>query len=453
MTRRQDRGRDARTTTSAITRRDFLRASAAAAAAPALAPLLGASAPADAGKADKPNIVLVLADDLGYECLTCNGGQSYRTPHLDVLATGGTLFDRCYSTPLCTPSRVQLMSGQYPFRNGWPVGIWTKGDPAQRVVSPALPSVARVLKSAGYATAVAGKWQLCDFARHPRHPAQLGFDRHCLWTWQYQGAKKGRYRDPAVWQDGKLRGDTKGQYGPDVYNQFLLDFISANRKRPFFAYYPMALVHSPFSPTPDSRRPGGRGNVQDNFADMVAYMDKLVGRLVAHLKSLGLAKNTLVLFTGDNGTPRGIRGKWNGRTIPGGKGRMTEAGTHVPLLAWGPGRVPAGKVRDDLVDFADFMPTLADVAGATLPDGVTFDGRSFGPQLAGRAGKPREWAYVQLGDRRFVRGKGWTLHGGGKLVRHGGGHYTARPVPDDNRDAQAIVARKQLSAVLASLKK
>jgi len=440
---------------SALTRREFLRASAAAAAAPVLAPLAGAPPAAPAGK-KPPNIVLIMADDLGYECLGCNGGQSYETPNLDALAAAGTRFEHCYCTPLCTPSRVEIMTGQYPFRNGWPVGIWTK-PAAKKVVDPATPTFARMLKDSGYATAVAGKWQLCEFNRHPNHPRDMGFDAHCLWTWTVEGKRQKRYWNPAVWQDGKRLDGTTGKYGPDLFTDYLIDFISRSKDGPFLAYYPMALVHSPFIPTPDSRgqAKGDRrrgGGKQANFAAMVAYMDKLVGRLVGHLQKLGLRERTLVLFTGDNGTPGGIRTKWNGRTISGGKGSLNDRGSHVPLIAARPGTVAAGKVCEDLVDFSDVLPTLAEVAGAKPPTGHVVDGRSFAARLGGGEGKPRDWVYVQLGNKAFVRETGWKLFTDGRLVRHGKGHYDNTAVTAGQATPADGAARERLAAVLKSLR-
>jgi len=450
--------------THPITRRDFLRASAAAAAG---ATLWGPAERLFAAEGRRPNVVLIMADDLGYECLGCNGGTSYRTPNLDALAEGGLRFEHCYCAPLCSPTRVLLMTGRYGFRNykGW--GVL---DPAERTFG-------HVMRSAGYATCVSGKWQLCKFDRpeNADHPRRAGFDEHCVWTWHYRKGKPSRYWSPFIWQNGKLREDLAGKYGPDVHCDFILDFIQRNRSRPFFAYYPMNLVHAPFVPTPDSkagaegpegkeggkdrkRKGGKKAGGKGNYAHMVAYMDKCVGRVVAKLDELGLRENTLILFTGDNGTPRGIRSRMGQKVIPGGKGSMTDAGTHVPLLANWKGKLPAGRATDALVDFSDFLPTLAELGAAKLPAGVKIDGRSFLPQLLGRKQPGREWAYIHHGGAsaggklRAIRTRRWKLYGDGRLFDMKADPFEKTPIAPEAGSAEAGEARRKLAAALASIK-
>ena len=236
---------------AATTRRRFLQAAAGA----TLAGLLGRRARA-ADAAGKPNIVLIMADDLGYECLGANGGTTYRTPNLDRLAAEGTRFTHAYCAPLCSPTRVLLMTGRYGFRNyrGW--GIL---DPAEKTFG-------HLLREAGYATCVSGKWQLCRFDKpeNADHPKRAGFDEHCVWTWQYAKGKPSRYWDPMIWQNGKLLEGAKGKYGPDIHCDFVCDFLERNKSRPFFAYYPTNLVHAPFVPTPDTKR------YQESFARWVS---------------------------------------------------------------------------------------------------------------------------------------------------------------------------------------
>lgn len=435
-----------------LDRRRFLGTLGAGAAGAAIS-RLGLSA--EGGEKDRrPNIVFIMADDLGAECLGSYGGTSYKTPHLDALAASGVRFENCYSTPICSPSRAQVMTGRYPFRTGWTRLINGKPE-ADEFLSPDERTFGHVLKDAGYATALAGKWQLCQFNRHPDHAKQCGFDEHCCWTWRIKGVQQPRYWSPAIWQDGRRRKDTGGKYGPDLFCDFLIDFMTRNRNRPFFAYYPMVLVHGPFLPTPagaggSKGTKGKRGGVE-NFASMVAYMDKLVGRLLAAAERLGIRQNTLFVFTGDNGTPRQVTSKLGDRPINGGKGRMSEAGTRVPLIANWKGAAPPGRVLEDLVDFSDMMPTFAELAGARLPKGVEIDGRSFAPQLRGRRGNPRQWAYVQLGGGRFVRDRRWRLDERGRLYDMQD-RYGARQV--DTRttaDAEAKAAYNKLKAALGAL--
>jgi len=392
------------------------------------------------GAEEKPNIVLIMADDLGYECLGCNGGTSYHTPNLDRLAAEGVRFTSAFCTPLCSPTRIELMTGRYGFRNyrGW------------GVLDPKEVTFGHVLRQAGYATCVSGKWQLCHFDKpeNADHPRRAGFDEFCVWTWVFKRSKPSRYWDPLIWQNGKLLEGTKGKYAPDIHCQFIIDFIARNRSRPFFAYYPMNLVHAPFHPTPDTRdRKGGK---QKFYADMVAYLDKCVGRVVATLERLGLREKTLILFTGDNGTPRGIKSRMGKVEVPGGKGNMTDTGCHVPLIASWKGVTPPGRVCEDLVDFSDVFPTLAEVAGAPLPK-VKIDGRSFLPQIRGERGKPREWVYIQLNNKKAVRTKRWKLHGDGRLFDIQSDPFERKPIPPEADTPESKAARKRLQAVLANL--
>ncbi|MFQ5733429.1 MAG: sulfatase-like hydrolase/transferase, partial [Planctomycetaceae bacterium] len=306
-----------------------------------------------------PNIVLIMADDVGVETLGSYGGESYKTPHIDALAKGGLRFNHCYSMPVCHPTRIALLTGRYPFRLKHPRwGSFPKAEEEN--------TLAHLLKRAGYATAIAGKWQLAMQKNDPRHPQRLGFDQSCLFGW-HEGP---RYYDPLIWQNGRLRTDTRGKYGPDLYVEFLADFMKHNRKRPFFAYYSMALCHDV---TDDLKKPvpfGPKGRY-DNYAEMIAQMDKHVGRLVKAIDDLGLRENTVILFTGDNGTPKSyihtakngkyirkpVFSKIHGKMLRGGKGDLTDAGTNVPLIANWKGTVKPGRVANDLVDFSDWLPT------------------------------------------------------------------------------------------------
>jgi arylsulfatase A len=338
------------------------------------------------GAAPRPNIVLILADDLGYETLGAYGGTSYKTPVLDKFAAQGFRFDHCYVQPLCTPTRVQLMTGIYNIRNYIEFGL----------MDPKATTFANLLKRAGYATCMAGKWQL---GRDADLPKKFGFDEHCLWQ---HLRRPERYKNPGLEINGVSKDWTNNEYGPDIVSDYALDFIQRKKDGPFFLYYTMMLTHAPFVPTPDSpdyldskKRRGKRGEEASvHFADMVAYMDKLVGKLLARLDSLGLRENTLVIFVGDNGTGRGMVSKMGDRTVIGGKGRTTGTGMHVPLLVSWPGKIASGKVCANLVDSTDFLPTICEAAGVALPAELKIDGRSFYPQLVGNKGKPREWVYT-----------------------------------------------------------
>jgi arylsulfatase A len=401
----------------------------------------------------RPNIVLIMADDLGYECLGCYGSTSYKTPVLDELAQTGIRFDRCYSQPLCTPSRVQLMTGQYNFRNYRAFGM----------IDPNQTTFAHLLKNAGYATCVVGKWQLYGSEiERPQakgkgsRPGRMGFDEHCLWQVERRDS---RYRDPLIVENGKYHDDLKGRYGPDVFCDYAIDFIERKKGQPFLLYFPMALTHSPFVPTPDSED-WDKGWDKANpryFADMVAYMDKVVGRIVRKLDETSLRANTLILFTGDNGTGGGIESRLGGRTVKGGKGRTTDAGTHVPLIASWKGAAPRGGVCDDLIDFTDFLPTLAEAAGAAVPKDLVLDGRSFLSQLRGAKGNPRAWVFCHYfrnpGDpvKRFARDTRWKLYQNGDLFDLDADPLEEHPIRVDRDGPKATAVRTRLQHVLDSL--
>lgn len=369
----------------------------------------------------QPNIIFILADDLGYEGIRANGGLSYETPHLDQLAAEGIRFEHCYGQPLCTPSRVQLMTGQYNVRNYRSFGILERTE----------TTFAHRFKAKGYATCIAGKWQL---GSEPDSPQHFGFDESCLWqhTRQRTDKKKRdtRYPNPKVDINGKARDDHQGGYGPDVAARFICDFIERKKDQPFLAYYPMILPHCPFVPTPDSQdwNPKDRGSKSykgkaKHFPDMVRYMDKLVGTITATLEAHGLRENTLILFTGDNGTDTPIVSQLNDTEVAGAKGKMTDAGTRVPLIANWPGVIPPAQVSQDLVDFSDFYPTLLDVAGIEVDRPQTIDGRSFLPLLRGEKGTPREWVYswylAKGNGKKKIEAKAWARDQRYKLYNNG----------------------------------
>jgi arylsulfatase A len=340
--------------------------------------------PCSAADARKPNLILIMADDLGYECIAANGGESYETPNLDKLAAGGMRFQNCYVQPLCTPTRVQLMTGMYNVRNYIQF----------RLLDRDATTFAHPLKEAGYATGIAGKWQL---GQGKELPQRFGFDEAYLWQ---HTRRPPRYANPGLEFNGEERDFTNGEYGPDLINDFAFDFVTRHKDEPFILYYPMILTHGPFPPTPDSpdwdpkAKQDNDGNDNMHFADMVTYMDKLIGQLIAKLDELGIRENTLVIFLGDNGTGRGLTTQFKGQVYPGGKGFTNARGMHVPLIANWPGHVPADKVNDDLIDSTDFFPTLCDIAGVQVPPSLTIDGRSFAPQLMGETGRPRDWIYM-----------------------------------------------------------
>ncbi len=335
------------------------------------------------------NIVMIMADDVGYECFGCYGSPEYKTPRLDALAATGIRFDHCHSTPLCTPSRVNLMSGKSNVFNYDTFGIYPETE----------PTFANHFKKHGYATAVAGKWQL-KAKTGGITPQQAGFDTFCLWN--YPGTGPERYWNPSLMQNDELLKLPEESFGPTVVTDFLIKFIRTNKNNPFLVYYPMILPHNPFLPTPHSSNRNS-DNKKQNFIDMVQYVDTCVGRIEDELTRLGIRDNTLVIFTGDNGTNEQITSNFTGQPIQGGKGYTRDHGTHVPLIANLPGRIPAGQVNRDLICFSDFFATMVEAAGLPKKKIENGDGLSFWPQCLGKEGIKREWIYGYYFPRPYVK--------------------------------------------------
>ncbi|MBN8421255.1 MAG: sulfatase-like hydrolase/transferase [Verrucomicrobia bacterium] len=338
--------------------------------------------------AAQPNVILIMVDDFGYECITANGGESYQTPNIDKLAATGVRFENCHVQPLCTPTRVQLMTGRYNVRNYINFGTLLRTE----------TTFGHLMKGAGYATGICGKWQLGGELDSPQH---FGFEEACLWQ---QTRRPPRYANPGLEYNGAEKDFTHGEYGPTLVNDFALSFITKNKEKPFFLYYPMILTHNPFQPTPDSPdwdptiSSENKQQSPKHFADMTAYMDKMVGRIIAKLDELGIRDNTLLLFLGDNGTNTGIISRFQGTDYKGGKGTTTSHGTHVPLIASWPAMIKQGRISKDLVSSTDFLPTICAAAGVKVPD--TVDGVSFLPQLKGETGTPRDWLYTWYSPRQ-----------------------------------------------------
>ncbi len=397
-----------------------------------------------------PNVLLILADDLGVECLGSYGGTSWSTPRLDALAAEGVRFEEAHAQPLCTPSRVKLLTGLSNAYNHVAFGILRKGE----------RTFAHAFQEAGYRTAIAGKWQLSgrdqdgELAGRGQDPAEAGFDTFRLWQVTQHGS---RYADPLLDTDGDLRVHP-GAYGPDLFVEFLADFMSAARDEPFLAYYSMALPHRPFEAPPGS--PAAEGDRQARFGAMITALDAAVGRLLDRLDELGLAENTLVLFTGDNGTDPAIVSVRDGRGVPGGKGSTLDRGTHVPLLARWTGHTPRGATCPDLIDLGDVFPTLAELCGLTQPDDPRRDGQSFLPQVLGRPGTPRRWITCWSDQRPergapidvFARDRRWKLYRDGRLFDLSADPEETRPVVSSgDEDSEVLAARALLQEALATL--
>ena len=383
------------------------------------------------------NIIFILADDLGIGNISCYGSDQFKTPNIDKLASTGMRFTHGYTAPLCGPSRALILTGRQPFRTGTTnqdrVG---KLEPTKEICLPS------VLKTAGYTSLMVGKW-----SQFPLQPSDFGFDEYMRFQasgkyWNTQPANK------SYTKNGNVVPLLDGEYLPDLMHNQVVDFISKNKKNPFFAYYSMSHIHGEILPTPDSKP-----DSKDLYTDNINYMDKLVGKLVKALDSMKMRENTLIVFMGDNGTAAegATRATVNGKKLSGKKGDMLECGSLVPwIVNWKSGIKP-GKVINDLVDATDWMPTFAALTGAKLPENVILDGKSFAPQLKGEKGTPREWIFMELGNQWYVREDKWKLNRANELFDMRNAPFEEILIPADSKDEIAMSARTRLSAVLKSI--
>lgn len=412
--------------------------------------------------AEQPNIILIMADDMGTETLGCYGGTSYRTPNIDRLAASGLRFEHAYATPLCTNTRIQLMTGKYNNRNWLAFGLLAPGE----------RTFGHYLQEAGYRTCIAGKWQLQSYdppnfpgGAHRRgigmQAKDAGFHEYSLWHTGDTENKGSRYADPVIDQNGQVLDGT-GAYGPDLWTNYIKDFITRHQDQPFFVYYPMALPHWPFVPTPDSAewKTGDRLNEDLKHAsEMIEYVDKAVGRIVDHVDALGLGRKTVILFYTDNGTDYRVTSQIEDRLVRGGKSFANDAGTRVPLVVRWPGVVSPGTVSEALVDSTDFVPSLAELAGKPIGAAAGLDGKTFVPVLQREPGHEREWVYMHYDPRpgwdkdrfyliRFARNRDYKLYEDGRLYAMSSDPLEEHPLSVVADSVLSRHVRRNLQAVL-----
>lgn len=427
--------------------------------------LLVARAANTAEPADKPNILLIYVDDLGYEALNCYGGLDFSTPNLDRMAADGIRFSRAYTSGVCTPSRVSMHTGWYANRHRHrrvlPVHLGTK----KIVDFRNMPTFAQRLRATGYRTAVTGKWQLATLEAHPEHPRDSGFDSWCLWQiWKTnpdtgKGEKTTRYWNPTFNQDGAVRNDIADRFGPDVLVDYVIEKMqeATAANEPFLIVHNEMLPHWPIIQTPDDRAQSPPRKA--DLGGMIAYMDKLVRRLLDAVEQLEIRDHTYVVFMTDNGTnepdfanPQAGQPGQRAHTrhtragnVDGGKASVTDGGTHVPLIVWGPNTIPRGTVCDDLVDVVDLFPTFCELSGTSLPSEHSLDGHSLVPQLHGRPGPSHAYTHGVSRNKAAVFDGQWRLKKSGELVD--ARQLPAEPLADE-QEAAARAARSRLQAIL-----
>ena len=442
---------------ASITRRDLLKLAGCGAAALAMPRLLAADPPKP-----KPNILLIVADDLGYGDLGCYGQQKILTPNIDRLAAEGIRFTQCYAgSSVCAPSRCSLMTGMHNghnrIRDNIPHNIWLRPDDL---------TVAEVLKQAGYKTGCIGKWSLGN-------PGSWGIANYQGFDYFYGHLNQDQahfYYPDYLWENdkvvllqkvvfendvGKLIGNRGGQrvfYTHDLFTEKALDFVKRNAEDPFFLYLAYTIPHFSDYPSntpehfmvpsdePYTDRPWPQ--TAKNYAAMITRMDRDVGRIMQLIKKLGLDENTIVFFTSDNGPYKGslipIEFFGSNGILRGGKRDLYEGGIRIPMIARWPGKIMPCQVSDQVWAFWDFLPTAAELVGLPAPKGI--DGISMLPALLGRPQKNHEYLYWDYGHVRKTYKQAVRL-GRYKAVRVGLGSpvelYDLQTDPGETKDIAA----------------
>lgn len=372
-------------------------------------------------KNSKPNIIYILADDMGYYELGCYGGKVIETPNLDKLAKGGMTFSNHYcGSNICAPSRCALMTGKHTGHT------WIRDNKELPIEGnePILASevtVAKVLKGAGYTTGAFGKWGL-GYPGSEGSPNKQGFDQFYGYNCQRHAhdyyTKYMRQNNDSVTLLGNLKAPYK-EYSADVITVKALDFIEQNKNKPFFLYFASTLPHNPYN-QPDDKildyyvkktgQPKGDATSEEfsipKYASMTARLDKEVGELIAKLKELNLLDNTLIIFTSDNGTalrPKEDEYIRTGGDLHGRKSEMYEGGIKSPMIAYWKGKIVAGSHSDLISASWDFLPTAAELVKAKAPENI--DGISMLPTLLGKPNvqKQHEYLYWERNQAHGIR--------------------------------------------------
>jgi arylsulfatase A len=391
----------------------------------------------------KPNIILIIGDDVGREIPTYNGGESYSTPNLDYLAANGKQFSNFFSHPDGPPSRLALFTGLYNYNN------WVRFG----YLPPSSQTFANMLKNAGYQTCYVGKWQMDGGDTSIRNH---GFDKYLTFV-PFAPYISGhdqfyrRYKNPYLYQDAHYLSDAevKGKYSEDMFFNYASKFIDTNKQKPFLLVYSHNLVQKPWVPTPDNAEFAGWDPATDDttkddkkyFPDMVAYMDKTIGKLLTKVRNSGIEQKTVILFISDNATYGGIRSVYKGRNVRGAKDSTVFDGINVPMLAYCPARITSGSIDTSLVDMTDFFTSFSELAGVSLAPYLPQNGISFYDNLVGNPADQRStiycyWPrdYQQKPDISYVADYNYKLYdslNGGLFYNIRLDMYEKHPIPNN----------------------
>lgn len=407
--------------------------------------------------APRPNIILIMADDISAKDFSLYGSREIHTPHLEKMGEEGMYFQTAWSTPICSPSRAMIMTGKYAnktkaYHNDIKLGWNLARDHL---------TIGELMRHSGYKTAFAGKVQMQgDFT------TEYGFDEAFEWAdwdgfdgpverWEKGKLPTGgwygrpaRYWHPAITVNGNGLKTSASDYGPDVLVDQINQFIEKNKTEPFFVYYPMLLPHKSWDfdrnkagwlPVPVRDVTGKwTGDKSDpTLKANVEYLDYLIGRIRTQIEQSGIADNTILIFTSDNGTSGYGKGKY-----------IYERGTRVPFVVWGPEHVKQTGACLELVDFSDVLPTLAELAGETVGPKEGVDGVSFASLLQGDTSHAREWIAAYYGPFRLIRTKRWLLDGREMFFDCSGGRAESNMKDvTKSRDPEVIKAKEYIYAL------
>jgi len=394
-----------------------------------------------------PDILFILADDLGLETLTSYGGTSYSTPNLDQIAREGVLLKHLYSMPLCTPSRVQLLTGKYNDETYRGFGI----------LDTSFTTLPDYLKDAGYRSYIIGKWQLYgnEYQRKlagqgGSTPEQAGFDYHYVWQMDTLGS---RYYRPTITENGHTQ-TFSGGYGPDYFAGKLNSLMHQAAAFPRFFFYSMVLTHDPFLPAPEV--PGAEDSIRSNpanFASMVTAMDREIGILLQAAREH--PRPLLLIFMSDNGTDQQIESICNGEIVQGGKGLPNDRGTHVPGFVWYPDSITGNSVYEGLIDFTDLIPTLLD-ASHQVNNRYDGPGQSFWRGLMHQSQPGRDAIYCSYDPHwgpwkaaTFAQDRTWKLYTDGRFYHLPTDPEELSPLADSILDETVTERKARLKELLS----
>ena len=349
---------------------------------------------------ERPNIILILIDGLSRDSISCYGAQQ-PTPNIDRLANDGVRYETAWSMPACLPSRVTLLTGQYPFRHGWTEhheltkrrGVGLNGEK--------FTTVATKLSDGGYLTAIGGHWLIDELGENPNALQRYGFQEFCVWD--RSGEEENRTPASTVGTQLLVNGEReKTDKGAERINSFLIDFTRRNHDQPFFIYYSISIDEAPHGKAKRNAKKV-RSEKTDHHENNVKRADQLVGNLIDAVDTTGLRENTVIVLAGKN--PSASNNRREQAPEPPSNAKLSDQRVHVPMIVRAAGIADSERVSHDLIDFSDFYPTCLELADLPAPDRVVLDGRSFVPNLRGSEDpyEKRNWIYAQLGKTRMIR--------------------------------------------------